>query len=150
MVEARRQVPQDINPHKDDSLSQRKAIALQKLDWVRNSRVENESWPTKSTNIVASSSTYLDLNLAHIGRLTYEILADFLTYATFVIHTKLLTMIFEAPAPSAGPLGTTCRPAPRAFLVVTWFFLMPPTGGATFRLLALVFRLATRPPRRAE
>lgn len=35
MVEARRQVPQDINPHKDDSLSQRKAVALQKLDWVR-------------------------------------------------------------------------------------------------------------------
>lgn len=36
---ARRQVPQDINPQKDDSLSQRKAVALQKLDWVRNSRV---------------------------------------------------------------------------------------------------------------
>lgn len=93
----------------------------------------------KSTNIVASSSTYLDLNLAHIGRLEYEMLVGFLTYDITVLHTKLLTMIFEAPAPSAGPLGTTCRPVPRV-LVVAWFFLMPPTGGATFRLLALVFR----------
>lgn len=35
---AKRQLPQ-VNPQNDDSLSQRKAATLQKLDWVRNSRI---------------------------------------------------------------------------------------------------------------
>lgn len=63
-----------------------------------------------------------------------------------LIHTKLLTIIFESPLPAEGPLGTPVLTVPRAALV---FFLMPPIG-ATVALVGLGARRPPRPPRRAD
>lgn len=59
----------------------------------------------KSPRRVASVSTYLDLDLVHIGGLEKSGLTSW--RARTGLLTKLLTMIFESPLPAAGPLGTT-------------------------------------------
>ena len=91
---------------------------------------------------MASSSTYLDLDLAHIGRL--EKLERVVRWRNVGIFTKLLTMILESPLPAAGPLGTAPFAATLAPFVPFW---IPPDGAAAVVLVPFGAR-RPRPPRR--
>lgn len=87
---------------------------------------------------LASGSTYLNLDLVHIGRL--EKLERVVQRKNVGVFTKLLTMILESPLPAAGPLGAV---ALVACLVPFAVFEIPPAGAALVTLVAF----GTRRPR---